>query len=554
MRPHRALPVIALLLVASCRDGARTTNAQPSTLIVSSPADADNLIPAFTTNPTASQVGSLLFEKLVEPGDDLNTVGDGGFQPSLADSWTWSPDSLSIAFHLDPKAHWHDGVPVRAADVLYSYRMNVSKAVGSPVGPLLAAVDSVSVRDSLTPVFWFHARSPEQFFNAGSQLRIVPAHLLQSIPDSALKTSEFARHPVGSGPFRFVRWVSGATIELDADSTFHGGRPKLDRVIWSITPSPNAALLRLYSGEANFIEYLQPQDISNLAKHPTLKAVRYPNLQVYYMLFNERAYGGHGAHAIFGDREVRRAFTMAADRRRLVSTVVDTTARVALGPFTSSMSTYDSTLPRLPYAPDSARAILERRGWHMGADGVRHKGTVPLRFTILVPNSSIVRQQAAVLLQDMYKQVGAKVDIERVDFPTLGAREQAHEFDATLDGMGLDPSPSAIRQDWSTAAARAEGTSNPGYYHSAQFDAYVDSAASEMDPQRARGYYRLAYSTIIEDAPAMWLYEGSMVAGMSVAVHPATMRADAWFSHLADWTVGAQKADTAGVALAASAQ
>jgi peptide/nickel transport system substrate-binding protein len=189
----------------------------------------------------------------------------------------------------------------------------------------------------------------------------------------------------------------------------------------------------------------------------------------------------------------------------------------------------------------------------LGADGVRHRGNESLHFTILVPSTSITRQQVAVLLQDMYKQIGARVDIERVDFPTLTAREQAHEFDATVDGMGLDPSPSAIRQDWSTAAARAEGTSNPGYYHSAQFDAYIDSAASEMDPKRARGYFRKAYTTIIEDAPAMWLYEGSVTAGMSVAVHPATMRADAWFSHLADWTVGAQKTDAAGVAVASSA-
>lgn len=560
MRTSRTIPAIVLLLTAACRGDAhsnvaQSNVAQSTTLVVSSPADADNLLPAFTTNETASQVGSLLFEKLVEPGDALNTLGDAGFRPSLADSWSWAPDSLSIAFHLDPKAHWHDGVPVRAADVVYSYHMNVSKDVGSPVGPLLVAIDSVTARDSLTPVFWFHARSPEQFFNAGAQIRVVPAHLLQSTPDSALKTSPFGRHPVGSGPYRFVRWVSGATIELDADSTFHRGRPKLDRLIWSITPSPTAALLRLYSGEANFIEFLQAQDIAAVQAHSNLKAVRYPNLQVFYMTFNERAYGGQGANAIFSDRDVRRALTMAVDRRRVVSTVLDSSARVALGPISSALSSYDSTLPRLPYAPDSARAILERRGWHAGAGGVRHKGAVPLHFTILVPSTSTQRQQAAVLLQDMYKRVGAGVDIERVDFPTFGAREQAHEFDAALDGMSLDPSPSGIRQEWSSAAARAEGTSNPGYYQSKQFDAYIDSATSQMNPDRARTYYRRAYTTIIEDAPAVWLYEGSSVAGMSVGVHPATIRADGWFTHLAEWTMSKEHApvDSSSVALAAGA-
>ena len=539
MRISHTIPSIVFLLLSACGgEGHSSAGARASTLVITSPADADNLLPALTTNVTASQVGSLLFEKLVEPGDSLNTIGDAGFRPSLADSWSWSPDSLSIAFHLDPRAHWHDGVPVRAADVLYSYRVNISKDVGSPIGPLLAGIDSVTARDSLTPVFWFHARSPEQFFNAGSQLRVIPAHLLQAVPDSALKNSPFGRKPVGSGPYRFVRWVSGSTIELDADSTFHRGRPKLDRLIWSIAASPDAAMLRLYSGEANFIEYLRPQDVVQIAKHPELKAVKYPNLQVFYMTFNERGYGGHGTHAIFGDRDVRRALTMAVDRQRVVSTVLDSSARVALGPISSVISTYDSTLPRLPFSPDSARAILDRRGWVTGAEGVRHKGAAPLRFTILVPSTSTVRQQAAVLMQDMYKQIGARVDIERVDFPTMGARESAHEFDAAIDGMALDPSPASIRQEWSSAAANAEGTSNAGHYASRQFDALIDSAASQMDPTRARGYYRRAYTTIIEDAPAVWLYEGSAWAGMNVGVRPAPMRPDAWFAHLADWTIG----------------
>ena len=556
MRTSLALSAAALLLIAACRgEGHSAASARSSALVVTSPADADNFIPALTTNPTASQVGSLLFEKLVEPGDSLNTIGDADFRPSLADSWSWAPDSLSVAFHLDPKAHWHDGVPVRAADVVYSYRVNISKDVGSPIAPLLAGIDSVTARDSLTPVFWFHARSPEQFFNAGSQIRVIPAHLLQSVPDSALKNAPFGRKPVGSGPYRFVRWATGSTIELDADTTFHGGRPKLDRLIWSIAASPDAAMLRLYSGEANFIENLRPQDVAQIAKHPSLKTVKYRNLQVFYMTFNERGFGGHGTNAIFGDREVRRALTMAVDRPRVVRTVLDPTARVALGPLSSVMWSYDSTLPRLPYSLDSARAILDRRGWVAGKDSVRHKGATTLRFTILVPSTSTVRQQAAVLMQDMFKRVGAKVDIERVDFPTLSAREAAHEFDVAIDGMALDPSPANIRQEWSTAAASAEGVSNAGHYTSRQFDALIDSAASQTDRRAALGYYKRAYTTIIEDAPAIWLYEGVAWAGMNVGVQPAPMRPDAWFAHLADWTIGegGPSADAGSVAVATSA-
>ena len=518
------------------------------------PADADNLLPPLTTNEVSVEVDAQLFEKLAEIDDSMHVIGDHGARPSLADSWTWAPDSLSIAFHLDPKAHWHDGVPVRATDVLYSYRVNKSKTVGSPVAPLLVDVDSVTARDSLTPVYWFHARSPEQFFNAATQLRVLPAHLLQNTPDSALTTSPYGRKPIGSGPYKFGRWVSGSVIELDADSTFHRGRPKIDRLLWSISGSPDAAMLRLYSGEANFTAPLRKQDIEQVAKHPELKAVHYPSMLVFYVLFNQRARKSHAPHPLFGDREVRRALSMAVDRRRAVSTVFDSATPLLSGPFTSNLATYDPLLPRLPYAPDSASAMLERRGWVLGKDGIRHKGGVALQFSMLVPGSSAQRQQMSLLLQDMFKRVGARMDIDHVDFPTLLARAAAHDYDAAFEGMGLDPTPSGIRQEWSTAAAEAGGTSNTGYYSNRAFDALIDSAVATMDSRVAIDQYRRAYAMIIADAPAIWLYESSAVAGMSTAVHPAPMRADMWFVHLADWTIDDGPAPPgATVALAAGA-
>lgn len=555
MRNFRRIPapVLALLLLAACRgDGRRGAGAHATTLVMTLPADADNLLPPFSTNETAAQLHSVLFEKLAEIDDSMDVIGDAGSRPSLADSWTWAPDSLSIAFHLDPKAHWHDGVPLRAADVLYSYRVNVSKNVGSPIAPLLADIDSVTARDSITPVFWFHARSPEQFFNAATQLRMLPAHLLQNIPDSALRTSSFARNPTGSGPYRFVRWVSGSTIEVVADSTFHRGRPKIDRLIWSIATSPDASILRLLAGEANFAESIRKQDIEQVAKHPELKAVRYPSMNVFFVRFNERK--GHEPHPVLGDRDVRRALSMAIDRRRAVSTVYDSATLLASGPFSSNLSTYDSMLPRLPYAPDSAAAILGRKGWAMGKDGIRRKGGVPMRFSMLVPTASTQRQQMAVLLQDMLKRVGARMDIERVDFPTFSSQTEARDFDSSFEGMSLDPTPSGIRQEWSTTAARAGGASNTGYYSNVAFDAVIDSAVANMDSRAAIAQYRRAYATIIGDAPAIWLYEAPTVAGMSTNVHPAPMRADLWFVHLADWTIGDAPAPaSASVALAAGA-
>jgi peptide/nickel transport system substrate-binding protein len=99
---------------------AGTAEATGGTVVVATGADAETLFPPLAVGLTARRSPILLFEPLAELGDELNTVGDAGFRPRLARAWTWAPDSLSIAFHLDPRAHWHDGAPVLADDVRFT--------------------------------------------------------------------------------------------------------------------------------------------------------------------------------------------------------------------------------------------------------------------------------------------------------------------------------------------------------------------------------------------------------------------------------------------------
>src|SRR5690606_6787147 len=134
----------------------------------------------------------IIFERLAEPGMNLNSVGDEGFTPELAQSWEWSTDSLSIAFSLLPGAHFHDGHPVTARDVAFTYDVYTDPRTESAESELLAQIDSVTVRDSLTVVFWFARRYPQQFFDATYHMRILPEHLLADVPRRELASGEFA--------------------------------------------------------------------------------------------------------------------------------------------------------------------------------------------------------------------------------------------------------------------------------------------------------------------------------------------------------------------------
>jgi len=541
--------MLALLATAACsRDDGKTNavaggpDAPPvpgGTMVFSVGTDVDALLPPVTTSQLGRLTTDLLFDRLAEPGQAMNTVGDVGFVPRLATRWEWAPDSLSIRFHLDPRARWHDGRPLRASDVRFTHSLYTDPATGAKEAALLASIDSVSVPDSVTAVFWFKKRSPEQFYDATYQMPIVPEHLLRDLPRATLRASEFAKRPVGSGRFRFARWEPGVRLELVADTANYRGRPMLDRLIWTVSPDFTSAVTKLLAGEADFFEPLRPENVIELAKRPMLRTVARPGQQYAFMQFNLRDSKNRARpHPLFAERGVRRALTMALDRPSLVRNVLDTLAVVAIGPFTRAMSTADTTLPSIGYDTAGAARLLDSLGWRdANGDGVREKQGRPLAFTLLVPSSSKTRVDLAVLLQEQLRRVGARVEVEQMEFNAFLDREAKHTFDAVLGTWGADPSPGNVRQTWGSAGSRAKDGSNYGSYESAVFDTYVDSGVNAMDPAVQKRYFRQAYETIINDAPAVWLYEPRPVAGIHRRVRVAPLRADAWWANLGDWHI-----------------
>ncbi|AHG91258.1 ABC-type transporter, periplasmic subunit [Gemmatirosa kalamazoonensis] len=500
------------------------------TLVIATAGDADILLPPLVASLQAAQITSQLFDRLAEIDSTMNTVGDAAFAPRLAKSWTWSGDSLSVRFALDPRARWHDGTPVRAADVKFSYEVYADPATGSPATELLQNVASVDAPDSLTAVVHFKSRRPEQFFDFVYNVYVLPQHLLGGTPHAALRTTPFARQPVGTGRFRFVRWEPNQRIEIVADTTNWRGRPKLDRVIWSFAPDPAAATAKLLSGEADLWEMLRGDAIGQVASKASLRAMPYASLDVGFLLFNVR--GG-----MFADRALRRALAESIDREGLVRSALDTLAYVATGPAPRALD----GKPHGAITHDLAAAArtLDSLGWRMGPDSVRAKSGKPLAFGLMVPTTSQVRIRLAVLLQEQLKQIGAKVTIEQLEPNAMMQRLGTHKFDAMLHAWHADPSPSTVRQSWGSAAANAPGSPNVAGYASRAFDALIDSAALAFDPAQQKQLYARAYDTLTDDAPAVWIYELRNFAGVHRRVRPAGVRADAWWAALGDWSIPA---------------
>lgn len=508
------------------------------TMVVSSAADVDYLFPPLVTTTQGREVTELLFDHLAEVGDSLNVIGDQGFVPHLAQRWQWAHDSLSVAFYLNPKARWHDGTPVRASDVKFTYKLYSDTAV-SGLSSLTDNIDSVTVRDSLTVVYWFKRRSATSFYDATMQMLIMPEHVYGTIPATQLKTSEVIRHPVGSGRFRFVRWIPNTTIEIVSDTANYRGRASLDRVIWSIAPDFNTAVTKLLAGEADFFEAMRPENVAQAAKSSTVRVRMFPSFDYGFMLFNLRDPKHHAnPHPLFGDRMLRRALTMAVDRRAVVQNVFDSLAVPALGPMVRAMPTTDTSVTEIPYDVNGAMRLLDSLGWKDNGSGFRFKHGTPLAFTLTFPSVAKSRERSATLLQDQLKKVGVNVTLQPMELQAFIRMENSRDFDAVMHLWHLDASPSSILQVWGTQAAGPDGA-NYGSYTSATFDAEVDSAVNASTLDRARPLYKRAYQTMIDDAPAIWIYEPRTVIGIHARIQPSTIRADAWWSNLADWSIPA---------------
>jgi len=382
------LALAALAWLTACERPVGCTGDYCGTLVIATAGEPDILLPVVSEFSVTRDVADRLFLKLADVGPSGNTSGDEDFQPQLAERWEWDAPT-TLVFHLDPRARWQDGQPVTAADVAFTYDAYTDTLVNSPFRPSLRQIAAVTTRDSLTVVFRFRQRYPEMFYDAVYHLRILPAHLLRELPRTQWRSAPFGRAPVGDGPYRFVAWKAGESIEIAADSTFFRGRPHIRRVIWRFTPDQTVAVTQLIAGDADAVEVLvSPDNVQRACAEPQLACYPYKGAAYGYVAFNLAAQGDTSKpHPLFGDRDLRRALVMATDRERLLHNVFGDLAKVPPGPMPQLWWIWDPEIRGLPDDSGQAARLLTRSGWiDSDGDGIRDKDGHPLSFRLLVPH------------------------------------------------------------------------------------------------------------------------------------------------------------------------
>ena len=528
----RHLVTFACVLVASaaCRgESSAPAAATGGTMVIAVPGDADILMPPLAGSQTSAHIIELIFPQLAELTPALNTLDDSGFAPQVAQRWD-RRDSLTLVFHLDPRARWADGSPITAADVVYTFGVYRDTLTGSPFRVNLEPIDTVTAEDKRTVVFRFRRAYPEQLYDATFHLRLLPKHLLDTIPDDRLGASTFAHDPVGAGPFRFASWQSGSEITIEADTTWFLGRPTLDRIVWRVMPDVSAAVSALLAGEADAMETIPQRDeIERVLQDTSLQLVPYPSPFLGLVAFNLR-------RGPFAERDVRRAVAMGIDRSTLVQALFGPYGEVPVGAVSRMVwIAGGGAVPQLPYDTAQAARLLDAAGWRLAPGAaVRSRGGRPLRFTLLVPTTSRTRQQAAVLLQDQLKRIGVTMEITPLEYAVFEERGNRGAFDALFLSRTLDPSPANLVQFWGSSAI---GHGNLGGYASPAFDSLLAAAAAAPDRARALPLYHAVLGQLNEDAAAVFMYSPRNNAAVHRRILGVTIRPDSWLATAAAWSI-----------------
>ncbi len=527
--------VLAAALLAACGGGGDRrggaggggANEQPvrgGTAVIAVSTDFQAFNPVVNTATTTDDINKhMLFTPLIQYDEKLNPV------PWLAERWDLTDSA--VTFHLRGDVKWHDGRPVTAEDVKFTFDLAKDSATASLLGSAyLNMVRDATVVDPRTIRFTFvapHAQALEDFWWAP-----VPKHLLENVPPGELNQHAYNRNPVGSGPFRFVEWRPNASLTLAANDSFPaglGGRPHLDRVVFRIIPEATTMVTELIGGTSDVIGYtLQPDQAQQIQNQPGVELRHYPYREFTFIAWNHR-------RPLFADAAVRRALTMAVDRGQIIQGLMHQFAQPASGMIPPWSPMYTAQEP-LPFNPAQARQLLAQAGWRdTNADGIVDKGGQPFRFTLMVNSANRLHGDMATVIQRQLRDVGVQVDIRPAEFQSMLQQYKGREYDAVianwlLDTFRVDPTPL-----FSCAQARIANSANRTSYCNPQADQLMDQGLRSTDAAQAKQVWQRFSQLLQQDQPVTFLYWTEDLAGVGPRVRNVTMDARSKIVNIRQW-------------------
>lgn len=460
-------------------------------IVTASISDANTLVPILASDSASSDVCGMLFNGLVKYDKDVKIISD------LAESWDILEEGLVIVFHLRKNVKWHDGAPFTARDVEFTYKKLIDPGVKTPYSGDFERIKSLEIPDDYTVKVTYKEPFAPALTSWG--MLIMPEHLLRN---EDLNKTNFSRHPVGTGPYKFKSWKTGEKIELVFNPKYFEDRPYINRYIYRIIPDDATMFLELQTQGVDLASLTPLQFTKQTGSKffcDRYNKFKYPSFGYTYMGYNL-------SDPKFQDVRVRRAINYAVDKQAIVDTVLFGLAGVTTGPFMIDSWAYNKDIKPVPYDVIRARELLKEAGWSdTDGDGWIDKDGRIFEFTVLVNQGNSDRLKSAEMIQGYLKAVGIRMKIRSLEWSTMITEFiNKKRFEAVLMGWFLSRDPDNF-DIWHSSKTR-EGEFNFIGYKNDRVDKLLEEGRRTFDQARRAEIYKEIHSLIYDDQPCLFLY------------------------------------------------
>jgi len=435
--------------------------------------------PILATDSASGTIADWVFSSLLKYDKNGTIVGD------MAKEFYFE-DNKTLIIDIKEGITWHDGEAFTAKDVKFTFDLINSKEVITPYKDEFRTVSFVEV---INP-YSLRIGYKHPYYKALHvwMMGILPYHLLKD--EKSLMTSEFNRHPVGTGAYTLKSFEVGSDITLNSFKNYYLGEPHIKKVLYHIVPDSNAKFLMLKSkqldiGGLSALQLERQLDDEFKSYYSTEELVSHAYDYVGFNLKSEK----------FKDIRVRRALTLAVNRKELSDILFFSHAEVCEGPFLPKTFAYNENITT-PYNPELAKKLLNEAGF---------SDKNPFSFELVTSSNNHTRGYAAQIIQHQLAKIGVKMDIRVMEWQAfLNTVIFPGAFDAMLLGWGLSlmPDPYSI---WHSDNDKPGGFNLIGYKNSDVDDLIVRSQ-KEINEKNLSIMYKKIYELIVKDYAYMFLY------------------------------------------------
>ena len=524
--------------------------ARDETLVRYLKSDPGTLNPLFTSSIYETYVADTLFDGLFNFNSDFEWI----VNESMVESLEKTEDQKTWTVKLRPGLKWHDGHPLTAHDVAFTWEAIMDDEV--PTKTLRTGRDqlkSVTALDDLTVRFVHKEALPTSKWNM--LYSILPKHIIgdkdnaNRKEDRSLKKSpyylKYAQAPVGCGPYKFVRWERNRTIVVERWDEYHGRKPYFKRQIFKVVKDPHQALNLFKKGELDEIEItpLQFATQTNDANFAKLGVKAFHPTWSYYCVGWNATMKPDKSNPFFTDRRVRRAMAHAANIQLVLKNLTYGLSRQASGIFQPGAWMYNEQVRLLAYDLSKARELLDEAGWEVNEnDGVRYKQIdgekVKFEFTLLIPQGSTLGPGFAAIFSEDLAQIGVSLKQQTMDFSALLDRLRGKNYEAFMLGWSTGIDPDTNRNLWHTS--EAESGRNFVSYTNTRVDELFELSRRELAPVKRAGHFKEIHKLIYDDQPYMFILSRAATWAFHKRIRGVTFSPRGVFSvypsHL-DWWV-----------------